>query len=78
MSKKQEIRNAIEECEQEMEALEKKLFRSQTVLMLDLLEGKEFNKSEVDYFKLYASLIEKGRQRLKKLNDDLNNLTGKK
>ncbi len=78
MSRKQDLKNAIDDCEQEIEALEKKLLRSQTVLMLALLEGTEPDKNEADYFKLYASLIDKGRERLKKLNEEYINLYGKK
>ena len=37
---KRKLREAIVETEQEIEALEKKLFRSQTVLLLALIEGK--------------------------------------
>ena len=78
MSKKQELKYAIAECEQEMEAIEKKLFRSQTVLMLALIEGKKPDKNEVEYFKLYASLIESERERLKELNQQLNGKKDKK
>ena len=46
--------------------------------MLALLEGTEPDKNEADYFKLYASLIDKGRERLKKLNEEYINLYGKK
>ena len=72
MSKKRELRDAIADTEQEIEALEQKLFRSQTVLMLALLEGTKPDKTEVDFFKLYASLIEQARKRLLQYNKELN------
>ena len=72
MSKKRELKKAISETEQEIEALEQKLFRSQTSLMLALLEGKKPDKTEIDFFKLYASLIEQARKRLLQYNKELN------
>lgn len=78
MSKKKEIRNAIIDSEQEIEAIEKKLFRSQTVLLLDLLDGKTPDSTEVEFFKLYASLIEKEREHLIQLNEELEGPKNKK
>lgn len=72
MSKKRELREAIADTEQEIEALEQKLFRSQTALMLALLEGTKPDKTEVDFFKLYASLIVEARNRLLQYNKELN------
>ena len=71
MSKKSELKNAIIETEQEIEALEQKLFRSQTVLLLALLDGTKPDKTEVDFFKFYASLIEEARKRLLQYNKEL-------
>ena len=56
MSKKRELKNAIAEIELEMEALEKKLFRSQTVVLRAIIDGVELDQTEVEYFKLYSSL----------------------
>lgn len=72
MSNKKELKNAILETEQELEALEQKLFRSQTKLMLALIEGEQPDKTEVDFFKMYASLIESARKRLLQFNKELN------
>ena len=72
MSNKKELKNAIAETEQEIEALEQKLFRSQTKLMLALLEGEKPDKPEVDFFKMYASLIESARKRLVQFSKELN------
>lgn len=72
MSRKRELREAIIDTEQEIVALEQKLFRSQTVLMLALLDGEKPDKTEVDFFKLYASLIEQSRKRLLQYNKELN------
>ena len=72
MSKRRELRDAIIDTEQEIEALEQKLFRSQTVLMLNLIDGTTPDKTEVDFFKLYASLIEQARKRLLQYNREYN------
>lgn len=72
MSRRKELKEAIIDTEQEIEALEQKLFRSQTVLMLALLEGKTPDKTEVDFFKMYASLIEQSRNRLLMYNAEYN------
>lgn len=72
MSKRRDLKEAIVDVEREIEAIEKKLFRSQTVLLLDLLDGKTPNKTEVDFFKMYASLIEHDRKQLVELNNQLN------
>lgn len=78
MSKRRELRDAIIDTEQEIEALEQKLFRSQTVLMLNLIDGTKPDKTEVDFFKLYASLIEQARKRLLQYNREYNSEDGEK
>lgn len=72
MSRKKELKEAISDTEQEIEALEQKLFRSQTVLMLALLDGVQPDKTEADFFRMYASLIENARKRLLQYNQELN------
>lgn len=72
MSNKRELKNAIMETEQELEALEQKLFRSQTKLMIALIDGKKPDQTEIDFFKMYASLIESARKRLVQFNKELN------
>lgn len=74
MSKKSNLKEAIYDVEQELEALEGKLARSQTKLLLALIDGVKPDPTEVEYFKLYASLIEKEREELLKLNSELENL----
>lgn len=78
MSKRKELKEAIYDTEREIEAIEKKLFRSQTVLLLDLLDGKTPNKTEVDFFKMYASLIEHDRRKLVEYTAELNKNRNKK
>lgn len=78
MSKRRELKEAIADTEQEIEAIEQKLFRSQTVLMLNLIEGTKPDKTEVDFFKLYASLIDQARKRLVQYNKELNGENGDK
>ena len=67
---KRKLRESIIETEQEIEALEKKLSRSQTVLVLALIEGREPDPMEVDFFKMYTSLIEQLRKRLVEYNEE--------
>ncbi len=70
--KRKELKEAIYDTEQEIEAIEKKLFRSQTMLLMALLDGKTPDKTEVDFFKMYASLIEHDRRQLVAYNEELN------
>lgn len=72
MSKRSVLKKAVADKEQELEAIEKKLFRSQTVLLLALLDGKKPDKQEAEYFKMYAALIESGRKELQALIKELN------
>lgn len=64
MSRKSELKYEVRTSEDTIEALEKKLFRSQTVLMLALVDGQTPDPTEVGYFKTYATLIEQERKKL--------------
>ena len=72
MSRKKELKEAIADTESEIAAIEKKLFRSQTVLLMDLLEGKQPDPKEMEFFKMYAQLIERARKRLVQYNAEYN------
>lgn len=69
--RKKLIKKTIESKEQEIEAIEKKLFRSSTALIIALIDGKKPSKKEADYFKMYASVIENARRELVELNKPL-------
>ena len=74
MSKKGDLKKAIEESEREIEALEKKRMRSQSALMEAHINNVAPNASDIEYFKIYSNLIELERKNLRQLNSELNNL----
>ena len=74
MSKKSELKRAISESETEIETLEKKRARSQSALLEAILANAKPNVTDVEYFKLFTSLIEVERANLKKLNEELSKL----
>ncbi|MDE5601763.1 MAG: hypothetical protein K2J16_04625 [Clostridia bacterium] len=41
--------------------------------MLDLLEGKKPDAKEMEFFKMYAQLIERARKRLVQYNEEYTN-----
>ena len=74
MSKKGDLKKAIEESEREIEALEKKRMRSQSALMEAHINNVAPNASDIEYFKIYSNLIELERKHLRQLNSELNKL----
>lgn len=74
MSLKSELKRKITESEQEIEELEKKRNRSQSALLEALINGQTANPTDVEYFKVYTSLIEVERKNLQKLRAELGNL----
>lgn len=75
MSKKSELKRAIEESEAEIESLEKKRVRSQSALLEAFLKGEQPNESDVEYFKVYTQLIELERKNLRGLKEALESAT---
>ncbi len=78
MSKKSDLKKAIAESEQEIEALEKKRVRSQSALLEAFLNHTEPNETDAEYFRVFSSLIELERENLRKLADELEKLEVKK
>ena len=74
MSKKGDLKKAIEESDREIEALEKKRMRSQSALMEAHINNVAPNASDIEYFKIYSNLIELERKNLRQLNSELNKL----
>ena len=74
MSKKGDLKKAIEESEREIEALEKKRMRSQSALMEAHINNVAPNASDIEYFKIYSNLIEQEQKNLRQLNSELNKL----
>lgn len=71
MSKKSELKKKIAESEEEIESLERKRGRSQSALLESILEGKTPDPTEVEYFRVYTSLIDVERKNLNKLKKEM-------
>ncbi len=71
MSKKSELKKAIQESEDEIESLEKKRTRSQSALLEAFLNHTTPSDKDAEYFRVFSSLIELERENLRKLRDEL-------
>ncbi len=71
MSKKSELKKKIAESGAEIELLEKKRGRSQSALLEAMINGQTPNPTDVEYFRVFSSLIELERQNLNKLKAEL-------
>ena len=71
MSKKSELKKKIAESGAEIELLEKKRGRSQSDLLEAMINGQTPNPTDVEYFRVFSSLIELERQNLNKLKAEL-------
>ena len=78
MSKKSEIKKQIADTEKEIEALEKKRARSQSVLLTAVVNKTEPNPQDVEYFRVFTALIDERRNTLRELLEELENLKKKK
>lgn len=78
MSKKSELKKAISDTEKEIEALEKKRARSQSVLLTAVVSKQEPNPTDVEYFRVFTALIDERRQTLRQLMQELDGLSNKK
>ena len=77
MSKKGQLKKAIEECEREIEAYEHKRERSQTAIMRAMLAGSKPSPEDEQYFTVFSNLIDQEREKLRSLRAELNELSGK-
>ena len=75
MSKKGDLKKAITASEKEIEELEKKRNRSQSALLQAFLDKKKPSESDAEYFRVYTSLIEVERENLRKLREELKELS---
>ncbi|MCH5158855.1 MAG: hypothetical protein J1F33_06635 [Clostridiales bacterium] len=71
MSKKRDLKKAIEEAEAEIESLEKKRNRSQSAILQAFLEHKSPDNADAEYFRVYSQLIDLARSNLRKLRSEL-------
>ena len=78
MSKKSELEKKIRESEQELDMLEQKRLRSMSSFIEALVSHDTPSDEDVEYFKTFSGLIELERENLRMLNEELENLTGKK
>ena len=74
MSKKSDLKREIGESEKEIENLEKKRMRSQSALLEAYLNNATPNPSDVEYFKIFSTLIELERKNLRQLTEELEKL----
>ena len=74
MSKKRDLKKAIEEAEAEIESLEKKRNRSQSAILQAFLEHKSPDNADAEYFRVYSQLIDLARTNLRKLRSELESL----
>ena len=78
MSRKRELKKAIDDCESEIEALERKRERSQIAVMRAMIAGTKPNPEDERYFQVFSDLIDKEREELRKLYAELAEITKKK
>lgn len=71
MSKKSQIKRAIEDCELEIRAYEKKRERSQTAIMRAMLTGEKPSPEDEQYFITFSALIDEAREKLRGLYAEL-------
>ncbi|MDE7394731.1 MAG: hypothetical protein K2M95_01260 [Clostridiales bacterium] len=74
MSKKNDLKKAIADSQEEIERLERKRNRSQSALLQALLEHKNPDETDAEYFRVYSQLIELERTNLRKLKAELKQL----
>lgn len=74
MSKKSQLKKAIDDSEKEISALEAKRARSQSALMTAMLSGKKPNPVDQQYFNAFTVLIDNERENLRKLLAELESL----
>lgn len=71
MSKENDIKRMIADCEKEIEVLEKKRNRSEAALLEAIINHEKPNETDTEYFKKFSRLIELERANIRKLNEEL-------
>lgn len=67
----QETKKQITKIKREIRKLEQNRMRSMADLMEAVVDGAEFNKRDVDFFKTLTSMIRLNREKLQILKDSL-------
>lgn len=74
MSKKGQLKRAIDDLEREIVALERKRERSQSALMRAMLTGTKPSPEDEHYFNVFSQLIDEARENLRVLYAQLEEL----
>lgn len=74
MSRKSDLKKAIESSKAELERLEQERLRSMSAFIEALVNHDTPSPEDVDYFKTFSGLIDLERENLHKLQDDLKKL----
>ena len=77
MSRKSQLKKAIDDIELEIEALEQKRERSQIAIMRAMIAGTQASAEDLQYFSVFSSLIDQEREQLRKLYAEYNAIGGK-
>ena len=77
MSKKRKLKQAIEDCEREIEEYEHKRERSQIAIMRAMIAGEKPSPEDEQYFNVFSALIDKEREHLRMLYAELDDLKRK-
>ena len=78
MSKKSKLKQAIEDCEREIEEYERKRERSQIAIMRAMIACEKPSPEDQQYFTVFSNLIDNERENLRQLNAELNGLKRRK
>ena len=71
MANKQELSEQIVEAECEIAAMEQKRLRSQAALLEAMLDKREPDPRDAEYFKTISAIIKLEREKLKMLKEEL-------
>lgn len=75
MSKKSQLKKAIDDSEKEIEALERKRERSQIAVMRAMIAGTKPSPEDQQYFTVFSDLIDKEREHLRQLYAELGEIS---
>lgn len=78
MSKKSQLKKAIDDSEREIKALEQKRERSQSAIMRAIISKKEPDPTDEEYFRVFSALIDNERANLRRMIEELEGLSSKK
>lgn len=73
MKKERELKREIEDIEERIEDLERKRLRSQSSIVSSMLEKREPDARDAEYFRTLTSLIDLERENLRLLKSELKN-----